>query len=60
MWLDREPGRNAEVDEIYRANIARLVEAGTYIEPSHQFSGARHLPGPGDGDMDTVLANWLP
>ncbi|AMU68399.1 hypothetical protein [Mycobacteroides abscessus] len=60
MWLDREPGRNAELDEIYRANIARLIEAGTYTEPSHRFSGARHLPGRGDGDMDTVLANWLP
>ncbi|WP_232785669.1 hypothetical protein [Mycobacteroides chelonae] len=60
MWLHREPGRHAEVDDIYRSNIARLVDAGTYTEPAHRFPGARHLPGTGDGDMDAVLANWSP
>lgn len=60
LWLHREPGRHAEVDDIYRSNIARLVDAGTYTEPAHRFPGARHLPGPGDGDMDAVLANWSP
>ncbi len=58
LWLDREPGRHAEVDEIYRANIARLVESGAYTEPAVRHPGARHLPGPADGDFDAVIASW--
>lgn len=57
IWLAGEPGRNAEGDEICLANIARLVEAGTYTQPAHRFPGARHLPGPGDGDMNAI-ARW--
>ncbi|MFE3060214.1 hypothetical protein [Nocardia sp. NPDC059239] len=60
LWLSREPGRHAEVDDIYRANIARLVQQRAYTEPAQRFPGARHIPGPGDGDMDAVVAWWRP
>lgn len=58
LWLDTEPGRHAEVDEIYRANISRLVARGTYVEPSTRFPGARHHPTPADGDLDAILSAW--
>ena len=44
LWLHDEPGRHAQVDEIYRANIQRLVERGTFTEPANGFPGARHIP----------------
>lgn len=58
LWLEDEPGRHAEVDEIYRANIARLVESGAWTEPSVRFPGARHFPTPADGDLDAIASDW--
>ena len=40
LWLDEEPKHHAEVDEIYRSNIRKLQERGTYTPPSHDFEGA--------------------
>lgn len=40
LWLEREPVRHAEADEIYRANIARLLARGAYTPPAHSFPGA--------------------
>lgn len=40
LWLDREPVHHDEADEIYRANIARLIARGAYTEPAHRFPGA--------------------
>lgn len=40
LWLDQEPVLHAEADEIYRANIARLIERGAYAPPAHRFPGA--------------------
>jgi predicted amidohydrolase len=40
LWLEEEPRHHAEVDEIYRANIRKLQERGTYTPPSHDFEGA--------------------
>lgn len=40
LWLDQEPVLHAEADEIYRANIARLLERGVYTRPAHRFPGA--------------------
>lgn len=31
LWMEQDPLRHAEVDEIYRRNIASLVERGTVI-----------------------------
>ena len=37
LWLSDEPPRHAEVDEIYRANIGRLVARGSYTPPARNF-----------------------
>ncbi len=44
LWLDQEPVLHAEADEIYRANIARLIERGSYTLPAHRFPGAGIAP----------------
>lgn len=46
LWLNQEPMHHAEVDEVYRANIGRLIERGTYTRPYHDFPGARCLSAP--------------
>lgn len=59
LWLERDPDRHAEVDEVYRANIQRLIERGTFTPPAHDFPGARYIPaGDGDEDWDTVSELW--
>ncbi len=40
LWLEQAPLTHGPVDDIYRANIARLVERGTYTSPAHGFRGA--------------------
>jgi hypothetical protein len=40
LWLEEEPKHHAEVDEIYRSNIRKLQERGTYTAPCHDFEGA--------------------
>ena len=42
LWLDRDPAHHAAVDEIYRQNIERLVERGTWEPPAHRVAGARY------------------
>jgi hypothetical protein len=37
------------VDEIYRGNIKRLVERGSYTLPALSFPGVRYIPS-GEGD----------
>ena len=44
LWLEQDPQTHAEVDEVYRANIARLVERGTFTLPAHRHPGARYVP----------------
>lgn len=44
LWLTKDPEHHAAVDEIYRANIARLVARGTWTKPAHDFPGARYQP----------------
>ncbi|QBJ96830.1 hydrolase [Rhodococcus sp. ABRD24] len=58
LWLEQEPVRHAEADEIYRGNIRRLVERGTYTLPAQDFPGARHIAPPGDDDVESILARW--
>jgi beta-ureidopropionase len=43
LWLESEPAHHAEVDEVYRGNIKRLIERGTFTAPTHAFAGARHI-----------------
>jgi predicted amidohydrolase len=44
LWLEQAPRSHAEVDEIYRDNIRRLIERGTFTPPAHDFPGARYIP----------------
>lgn len=40
LWLEEDPKHHAEVDEIYRGNIQRLVDRGTFTPPARTFQGA--------------------
>ena len=44
LWLEDEPKQHAEVDEVYRANIERLVERGAWTRPAVTYDGCRFLP----------------
>lgn len=44
LWIEQDPVQHAEADEIYRANIARLIERGAYTLPAHRFPGAGIAP----------------
>jgi len=48
LWLEREPLHHAEVDEIYRGNIRKLMERGAFTPPCHQAEGARCQSPPAD------------
>ncbi|MCC7258497.1 MAG: hydrolase [Gammaproteobacteria bacterium] len=51
LWLRQEPKPHAQVDDIYRANIARLVERGAWTKPAFEHPGCRYQP---SGDDDTT------
>jgi len=44
LWLDDEPKHHAEVDDIYRANIQRLIDRGTWTKPAFEHPGCRFQP----------------
>ncbi|MEY4226660.1 MAG: hypothetical protein RL190_1417 [Actinomycetota bacterium] len=44
LWLEQDPLSHAEVDEVYRANIQRLVERGAWTPPATAHPGARYIP----------------
>ena len=54
LWLERDPAQHAEVDEVYRANIRRLIERGSYTPPAVSFAGVRYIAA---GD-DSEQAAW--
>ncbi|MCL5962535.1 MAG: hydrolase [Chloroflexi bacterium] len=61
LWLHHEPLPHAEVDEIYRANIRKLIERGTYTAPGNDFPGARYYPGalnPEDEKWENARTLW--
>jgi beta-ureidopropionase len=43
LWIENEPAGHADVDEVYRANIERLYEAGTWTPPAIRFPGAKYI-----------------
>lgn len=43
MWLHQAPLGHEALDAVYRQNIRRLQERGTYTPPSAYFPGARFL-----------------
>jgi beta-ureidopropionase len=44
LALHQPPGSHAEVDEIYRANIERLIAYGTYTPPAYRAPGPKYYP----------------
>ena len=60
LWLHDEPGSHAEVDHVYRSNIGRLLERGTFTAPAHAFPGARYQsPNPGGAAADWSVLSRL-
>ena len=62
LWLKDEPKSHAEVDEIYRANIQRLQERGTWTKPAYDHPGCRYQPSGDDGESweDVKKRLWGP
>ena len=61
LWLEDDPKQHAEVDEVYRANIERLVERGSWTRPAVSYEGCRFLPpsrDPADADWENVRGLW--
>jgi beta-ureidopropionase len=55
LWLEEDPVGHAEADEIYRANIRRLVQRGTFTLPASPAPGARYVA-PTDDSRDEAWA----
>jgi len=51
LWLERDPAQHAEVDEVYRANIRRLIERGSYTPPAVSFAGVRYIAAGEDSEQ---------
>jgi beta-ureidopropionase len=63
LWLDDEPRQHADVDEIYRANIDRLVARGSFTRPTQAFPGARYIApteSPDEADWENIRSLWSP
>jgi predicted amidohydrolase len=62
LWIKEEPKSHAEVDEIYRANIRRLQERGTWTKPAYDHPGCRYQPAGDDGESweDVKKRLWGP
>jgi beta-ureidopropionase len=41
LWMSDDPKHHADVDDVYRDNIRRLIERGTFTPPANAFPGAR-------------------
>jgi predicted amidohydrolase len=50
LWMEQDPKRHAEVDKVYRANIKRLIDRGTFTPPAVAHKGAKYFP-MGDGSQ---------
>ncbi|MCC7411213.1 MAG: hydrolase [Gammaproteobacteria bacterium] len=63
LWLGQDPLQHEAVDDIYRANIRRLVERGTWTEPAFRHEGVRYQPGSEDPQAlrwENVRRLWDP
>jgi hypothetical protein len=62
LWLEESPGSHAQVDDIYRANIRRLVERGAWTKPAVEHPGCRfQQPGSEDTSWDDIKQRlWGP
>ncbi len=55
LWLDNDPVHHNDADEIYRQNIEKLFERGTWTRPAHSFEGSKLLP---EGDPGMTEEQW--
>lgn len=62
LWLEDDPKSHAEVDEVYRANIRRLVDRGTWTKPAYDHPGCRFQPaGDDEASWEDIKAQlWGP
>jgi beta-ureidopropionase len=64
LWMSDDPKGHRAVDEIYRANIERLYDRGTWTRPSIAYPGARYQPADGgDGaqpSLEDIRDMWKP
>ena len=44
LWMEQDPLHHNEVDKIYRQNIEKLYERGSWTRPYLQHEGARMIP----------------
>lgn len=44
LWMEQDPLHHEEVDKIYRENIQRLVERGSWTLPADDFQGCYYQP----------------
>ncbi len=61
LWQEQDPWGHEKVDEVYRANIRRLLERGTYTRPAHDFPGCRYQLASEDSpdeDWEAMKALW--
>jgi beta-ureidopropionase len=61
LWLNDDPQQHADVDEIYRANIGRLIARGSFTPPARAFPGARYIApaeSPEETDWEQVRSLW--
>lgn len=59
LWLNDEPLHHAEVDQIYRENIQRLIERGVYTKPYFKFEGAKcQTPAMSSDEWDKMKPLW--
>lgn len=50
LWMNQDPLHHEEVDEIYRENIQRLVDRGSWTLPADTFEGCRYQAPAGPGE----------
>ena len=61
LWLTEDPLQHAGVDEIYRANIGRLIDRGSFTPPARAFPGARYIApaeSADEADWEKVRGLW--
>ena len=61
LWMERDPGGTPRSTTSTAANIARLLERGTFTPPAHDFPGSRYYPGsddPADAEWSRVRELW--
>jgi len=61
LWLQQDPQRHAQVDEVYRDNIRRLLQRGAFTQPAHSFPGAHFQSGaasPEEEQWENIKTLW--